>query len=66
MSNKILVVAAHPDDEVLGCGRTIIKHIKNGDIVEIILMLWEIALEFKSVDLAPQCTMQQLVTRTTF
>lgn len=38
MSNKILVVAAHPDDEVLGCGGTIIKHIKNGDLVEIILM----------------------------
>ena len=35
---KILVVAAHPDDEVLGCGGTIAKHSANGDEVHILLI----------------------------
>ena len=25
---KILIIAAHPDDEILGCGGTILKNIK--------------------------------------
>lgn len=30
---RILVVAPHPDDETLGCGGTLLKHIENGDEV---------------------------------
>ena len=38
MKKKILVVAAHPDDEVLGCGATIAKHIIEKDIVEVMIL----------------------------
>ncbi|KGK41845.1 GlcNAc-PI de-N-acetylase [Nitrincola sp. A-D6] len=34
----ILVVAAHPDDEVLGCGGTLVKHTLAGDRVHIVFM----------------------------
>lgn len=38
MKNNILIVAAHPDDEVLGVGGTILKHVKNGDEVNILIL----------------------------
>lgn len=38
MSKVILVVAAHADDEVLGCGGTIARHVADGDFVHIIFM----------------------------
>ena len=35
---NILVIAAHPDDEVLGLGGTIKKLSKNGNNVKIVIM----------------------------
>ena len=33
MENKVIVISAHPDDEVLGAGGTVLKHIESGDEV---------------------------------
>ena len=39
MKNKtILIIAAHPDDELLGCGGSIIKWIKNECLVKVIYL----------------------------
>ena len=38
MNQTVLVVAAHPDDEVLGCGATIARHAANGDRVHILIL----------------------------
>jgi len=35
---KYLVIAAHPDDEVLGCGGSIAKWVKNGHEVHVLIM----------------------------
>lgn len=35
---NVLIVAAHPDDEVLGCGGTIARHADRGDRVDILIL----------------------------
>jgi len=36
--NVVLTIAAHPDDEVLGCGATLAKHSAQGDKVYVLLI----------------------------
>jgi LmbE family N-acetylglucosaminyl deacetylase len=38
VAKRVLVVAAHPDDEVLGCGGTIARHADAGDQVQVLIV----------------------------
>ena len=35
---KVLIISAHPDDEVLGCGGTIAYHVAKGDTVKVLYL----------------------------
>ena len=48
-NNKILVVAAHPDDEVLGCGGTIAKYLNKGARVKTIILTKGISSRHKKI-----------------
>lgn len=43
--NRVVIIAVHPDDETLGCGGTILKHLANGDEVN-----WIICTDMKESD----------------
>lgn len=38
MKNNILIIVAHPDDEILGVGGTILKHLEDKDEVNILIL----------------------------
>lgn len=38
MNTRVLVIAPHPDDEVLGCGGTIAHHAAQGDEVQVLVV----------------------------
>ena len=36
--NHIMIISPHPDDESIGCGGTILKHVAEGDVVQVELL----------------------------
>ena len=38
MEQNVLIVVAHADDEVLGCGGTIAKRVASGDAVQLLIL----------------------------
>jgi LmbE family N-acetylglucosaminyl deacetylase len=59
-SKKILVVAAHPDDEILGMGGTITKHIKDGDKLSVCILGEGITSRYERREEAKKEEIQQL------
>ena len=49
-NSKVLIVAAHPDDETLGCGGTIYKLIKSGADVSILILGEGVSSRFDEKD----------------
>lgn len=47
---KVLVIAAHPDDEILGVGGTIVKHTRNGDEVHLLIVTDGSSAQYKNDD----------------
>ena len=52
--SKVLVVAAHPDDEILGVAGTIKNHVNNGDEVRVIILGEGQTSRYDCVDDIPQ------------
>ncbi|MBI3463400.1 MAG: PIG-L family deacetylase [Planctomycetes bacterium] len=57
---NVLVVAAHPDDEVLGAGGTIARHTQNGDRVTIAILGEGITSRHPARDQADQQALDEL------
>lgn len=52
MNNSVLVLAAHPDDEVLGCGGTIAKMVQSGKSVHVAFLADGVSSRFQKVDIS--------------
>lgn len=59
-TNRCLIIAAHPDDEVLGCGGTIAKHVLLGDVVYCLLLGEGITSRYSQPKEANQEELKQL------
>lgn len=48
MNEHVLIVCAHIDDETLGVGGTILKHVHNGDIVHVLVITDSCSTQYPS------------------
>lgn len=48
---QIAVVCAHPDDEVLGCGGTLLKHASNNDEISLLFISEGVTSRYDSFDI---------------
>ena len=63
MSKTILVISAHSDDEVLGCGGVIARHVAEGDNVHLLFMTDGVASRLESGDGKNRLTYAQDVSK---
>lgn len=52
---RVLIIAPHPDDEVLGPGGSIIKHVSSGDTVDVVILCTK---NFRNIQDEPKDTQQ--------
>lgn len=60
MNKKILVIAAHPDDEILGIGGTVAKHILEGDECFALILGEGITSRYEKPDLSDSNKVNEL------
>ena len=60
MNKKILVIAAHPDDEILGIGGTVAKHILEGDECFTLILGEGITSRYEKPDLSDNNKVNEL------
>ena len=58
---RILVIAAHPDDEVLGCGGAIYKHASNDDDVRVLILSDGVGARFSGPSKAAEAQCRQKI-----
>ena len=54
-NDKVLIIAAHPDDEVIGCGGTILKAINTGANVSVLFLGEGVSTRFPKNEKSKEC-----------